>query len=378
VAPRAAARALLRNTDIVSLPLNGIGHGKYTERVAYTLEASAPDALPEIVSFLRHAFHAPADAPNLSLPLLTWKYCGNGPEWNGSRSYVLRKGSAIAAHIGAWPIRLATPSGFVQALQAVDWASARESPGAGAALMNKLREMVPVLIVVGGSRDTQRVLPAMGFRQHGAAGIYARVLRPWRQFRTRRFEGPRALPRLVRNTVWSRSPVASAGGWTDRSSDRPDPRLLSRFGAQTRLYPESRCRSAFLEFMLRCPAAAFLYFELFREGDPQGYFVLSRVGGQTRLADLRIFSDKPADWAAAYAVAVRAAARDPQSCELLASAFVPAECLALEANGFRARGDKPVFVLDPKYVLGGPAHLHLSMLDDDSAYLNFPENPYST
>ena len=104
--------------------------------------------------------------------------------------------------------------------------------------------------------------------------------------------------------------------------------------------------------------------------------MLSRVGGQCRLADLRIRSGKPDDWIAAYAVAARAARRDPQSCELATYATVPVACQALEANGFRMRGEMPVLALDRKNLLGDAAHLHLGMLDDDSSYLNNPANPY--
>ena len=81
---------------------------------------------------------------------------------------------------------------------------------------------------------------------------------------------------------------------------------------------------------------------------------------------------------AAYATAVSAAARDSQSCELATYASVPLVCQALEANGFRMRGEMPVLALDRKNLLGDAAHLHLGMLDDDSGYLNNLLNPYCT
>jgi hypothetical protein len=106
--------------------------------------------------------------------------------------------------------------------------------------------------------------------------------------------------------------------------------------------------------------------------------MLSRVAGQCRLTDLRIRSAKPEDWMAAYATAARAAALDPESYELATYATVPLVCQALEANGFRQRGEMPVLALDRKNLLGNAAHLHLGMLDDDSSYLNDPANPYWT
>jgi hypothetical protein len=130
--------------------------------------------------------------------------------------------------------------------------------------------------------------------------------------------------------------------------------------------------------MLRCPAADVSYFELLHNARPEGYFVLSRVGGQIRLADLRVLSENQADWTSACAVAVRAAERDPNGCELMTQTSDPRARVALEANGFRARGEVPIFVLDPGNLLGDFTHISLGMLDDDSAYLRFPANPYCT
>jgi hypothetical protein len=334
------------------------------------LTATTPDSLAEIAAFLRAVYHTSSDSPNFNPDLLAWKYYQPGPEWEGSRSFVLRKEDAVVTHGSVWPVRLATPAGTVMAVRVLDWASS--APGMGVALMNQLSKRADVVLGVGGSEDTLRVLPAMGFKQRGRARIYARVLRPWRQFRTRTFDGARAFPRLLRNTQWSRSPLASAAGWTYA------PAAPFAFDGSAEEYPESRHSAGFLEFMLRCPGAAMSYFSLSQNGVAQGYFVLSRVEGQARLADLRIRTDKPDDWIAAYATAARAAALDPQSCELIAYATVPLVWQALEANGFRMRGEMPVLALDRKNLLGDAAHLHLGMLDDDSGYLNNPANPYCT
>jgi hypothetical protein len=255
-------------------------------------------------------------------------------------------------------------------VRVLDWASS--APGMGVALMNQMSKIADVVLGVGGSEDTLRVLPAMGFKHHGTARIYARVLRPWGQFRTRRFDGARAIARLLRNTEWSRAPAASEAGWTC------SPAMPAALEGDAEDYPASRHSAGFLEFMLRCPGAEVRYFALSQNGSPQGYFMLSRVGGQCRLADLRIRSPKSEDWIAAYATAVRAAARNRESYELATYAAVPLVHNALEANGFRMRGEMPVLALDRKNLLAGAPHLHLSMLDDDSGYLNNPEDPYCT
>jgi hypothetical protein len=186
------------------------------------------------------------------------------------------------------------------------------------------------------------------------------------------------MARLARNTLWSRSPLSANPGWRYRGETAPDAGLLARFAAAIPQYPTSLHGAEFLSFMLRCPGADFGYFELLQGERKQGYFLLARVGGQARLADLRILSDEQADWNSAVATCVQAAASFPENCELFATATTPRMAQALESNGFRFRGESPVFVYDRKKVLDSAERLQLSMLDDDGAFLNFPEYPYAT
>ena len=267
----------------------------YTENLSLRLEAAAPEMMPEILSLLREAFGAQPDSPNLEPGLLRWKYFDHNADPSSSRSYALRKGDMIAAHACAWPIRIATPRGPVNAVQMLDWAASKRAPGSGVLLARKLEEIAPVLITTGGSEATQEVLPKVGFTRRTPFGYYARVLRPWRQFRTRPREGRKDLPRLIRNTLWSRSPTAPVRGWSSRALPHPDAELLARLDAQPVPYPQSFYSPAFLEFMLRCPAAEVRYFSLIKDSSAQGYFLLARVGGQARLANLRVLSIQPDD-----------------------------------------------------------------------------------
>ena len=45
----------------------------------------------------------------------------------------------------------------------IDWASAKESPGAGLSLVQKLAGMFDFIFSIGGSEMTCKVLPAFGF-----------------------------------------------------------------------------------------------------------------------------------------------------------------------------------------------------------------------
>ncbi len=114
--------------------------------------------------------------------------------------------------------------------------------------------------------------------------------------------------------------------------------------------------------------------------DPQtpwrrsGYFVLSRVNGQCRVARIRT-----PNLQAGYALAVQAALDDPDACELVALSSTGAANHALEANHFHYREQRPVFVHDPQHLIPATSYpLDLDTLDDDMAYLNIPEYPYFT
>ena len=259
----------------------------------------------------------------------------------------------------------------------LDWASDPSVAGAGVALSRQLESLAPVLITCGGSEDTHKILPKIGFTPRDPIANYARVLRPFRQFLTRPSKGIRALGRLARNAAWSMSGIAAANGW---SFDRPEPdgKIFSEWNAQPAHAPESRYDVPFATFLLHCPAVRFEYSSLLKNRRPRGFFLLARAEGQTRLADLRVVSNGAEDLAGVYSVVVRAARSDPQACELVAVAPVPEIASALEANGFRPRGATPVFVRDPRGLLGDARRLRLSMLDDDSAFLKFPQHPYST
>ena len=103
------------------------------------------------------------------------------------------------------------------------------------------------------------------------------------------------------------------------------------------------------------------------------------MNGQSRIAELRLISREQTDRNAAVAVAVDTALQSPESCELIGWTAEPRMRHALEANGFRPRDRRAIFVQDPRKLIAaetGP--WDLTLLDDDSAFLNFPDFPYAT
>jgi hypothetical protein len=119
-------------------------------------------------------------------------------------------------------------------------------------------------------------------------------------------------------------------------------------------------------------------FELLEDEAPAGYFLLSRVGGQTRIADIRLDSGDPDQWSMAYSIAAATAASDPETCEILASASTPLVRDSLKRNGFRSRGNVPLFLYDPQHLLRNQPSMFWNMIEGDAAYLSDPAYPYAT
>lgn len=348
-----------------------------------TLDQTTPADLDAIAALLCAAFGAAPGAPFVDRRLLQWKYL-DGPAGCGApRSYVLRQGSAVVAHCAVSPLTLRVPGsggGAPRGLSAfcfMDWAGGRQLPGAGLMLMKKLMAQVDVAIVAGGSDATRAIVPKLGFREAQALDTFARVVKPVRQARGR----PRTSllsdgARLARNAAWSLAPWGTLpSGWRavplePASAATPPHHLL------TVVTPEHG--PALLEYWLRCPAAPVSGFSIRRDGTAIGHFLVSRAGGQARLADLRVASAAPADWEAACRLAARTAALDPEAHEIVGLASTAEMRRALSACGFRPRGATPLFVSDPKGLLTGAPPLLWSLIDDDAAYVFDPQHPYRT
>jgi hypothetical protein len=241
-----------------------------------------------------------------------------------------------------------------------------------------MTSLAGIVISIGGSQDTQNIMPRIGFRIVDQLTEYARVLRPWRQFRTRPSPvTPREIARLARNTGYSLARQASSHGWSLRRIPTVDPRCVADLSAGSG--PMSSHEPAFLDYMTRCPGARITCWALLKSGQPAGYAVLSVVNGQSRIAEIRLRSPDLEDWTAAVSAAVDEAIQLPDACELVAWTSEPRLRHALEANGFRSRDRRSIFVQDPQNLIDAAnTSWDLTMLDDDCAFLNFPERPYAT
>jgi hypothetical protein len=346
------------------------------------LESLNDPALHEpLVRFLLASFHLTPEAPFVRPELLRWKYDEPRPDWSGPRSFIWKNGHAITAHACMCPVTYTLPSGDVTGSYLIDWAASRTSAGAGVTLLRSLASRCDTLFAVGGSADTRRILPKLGYRHVCDLRFYARVLRPWRQFQTdpfpRRWKAPL---RLARNTIRSLAPIPDAPrDWAERRIDTFESSTQALLDARAEsAFPCSRRTPELMNYYLRCPSAVFTAALLLRANVPSGWYVLSRVAGQVRIADLWVNSGSSADWSAACTLAVRAASADPEACELVASASIPPTIEAVIRAGFRFHHAEPVFVLDPRKMFASTQSLNVTFLESDLAYGFDPAYPYLT
>lgn len=346
------------------------------------LESSAePADRKSLIEFLLAAFGLGPEAPFVAPDLIRWKYDDQRPDWSGPRSFVWKDGDAIVAHACMCPVTYSLPSGDVLGSYLIDWGAARKSAGAGVALLRSLGRKCDALFAVGGSPDTCAILPKLGYRHIGDLRLYVRVLRPWLQSRTDPFRrGWKAPFRLARSFVWSRKEAPAPGPqWWSKPVPGFDASVEPLFEARSRSpYACTRRTPALMNYYLRCPAAIWSVALVLHESNPRGWYVLARVGGQCRIADIWVDSDNAADWTAAYALAGRAAALDPQVCELVASASISPAIEAAALAGFRFRRADPIFVLDPKKRFAAAPPLNVTFLESDVAYICDPSYPYLT
>jgi hypothetical protein len=341
-----------------------------------------PTSRQALTKFLLSAFGLPATAPFVQADLLRWKYDAPRLDFAGARSYVWKDPAGeIAAHACLCPATYSLPAGDVRCSYLIDWAAARSSPGAGVSLLRALAKNFDVLLAVGGSADTTSILPKLGYRKTAELQFFARVLRPWQQFRTDPFpRGWKAPARLARNTLWSRAGVrVPRPEWTAQAIPSFDMSCQPIFDARVNFpFPSTRRTPGLMNYLLTCPAVVHSAALLRRNGELRGWFVLCRAGGQARVADLWLDSNLVDDWTAAFGLALRTAMDDPEVCEVIASASIPVAIEAAAAAGFRPRQAEPVFTFDPRMLLTAAPGLNVTFLESDLAYHVDPSYPYLT
>ena len=345
-----------------------------------TICQSVPEQQAAIADLLVSAFGSRLCSSLVTPDLLRWKFFSTRPDFPGSRSYVIADDHEILAHACAWPLSFPLPTGGISGCHVIDWAARPGTKGKGIQLYQHLMSKNGFVISVGGSPEARRLHPKLGLESYGTLDLLALVARPWKQYRcdTKR-SGWRRIARLTRNTLWSAlSKNAQGKDWATVSiadiADLPERGLhvASRdFCLGVRSVPS-------LRYLLECPAMNCSLFTLSKAGVSCGYFLLNKIGGQSRIIDLAVDSDSPQDWVGAYRAAVESAIANEEICEVTAVSSLPWLSSGLMELGFRLRAQFPVTLYDPTCSLLNSPPLHLRMTDSDLCFLHSPDSPFLT
>jgi hypothetical protein len=250
---------------------------------------------------------------------------------------------------------------------AVDWV-ARPGSGGGIALLKYLARANDGLLGIGGSDETRRLLPHLGFRAAGHATGYARPLFPLRILRGATW---RSLTRLARAIYRGSAPQALEPHWRARRLTADELSQITSVSPRpgNGLAVTERSVGLF-RYFLSCPAVPMQIYAVEDGTRVRGYFLLVSVPGQVRIADCWMDSHEPADWRALVLCAVAQARHDPQAAEVVAWASDALLAGALRSCGFYARFKLPVSVRPSVADAMPEGTLRVQMLDKDDAYLS--------
>jgi len=334
----------------------------------FALHPTSIDDLDALSNFLAQAFDTGLDAPFLNPAVMAWKYWDQRDDWNGPRSYVLRREEAIVAHAGLWPMTLSAGADTVRGVHMIDWASAKESPGSGLALVQKLAGIFDFIYSIGGSEMTCKVLPAFGFVEYTRQWKGVRPLRPVRQILTHQTRNWKLAPRLVRNWLWARpKDLTPYKNWKAMEVAPQDIQREIDEVADSSFSPRP---PAFFEYLSRCPVTRFRFYSIANGGERMGHFAISIVRGQARVAGVWLREPTQEAWPAAYFLSQQAALRLNGTYEVVATGSKGFSREAAAQAGFRIMPGPTVYVLDKKKKLSLSPDFQFQLCDSDAAFLD--------
>jgi len=321
------------------------------------------------------------DHPMIARRHLYWKYWEPRADWDGSRSYVLTKDGAIVAHAALVPCECLHGGRRIRVIQLIDWVARADVRGGGAAIIQHIAKLADAIVTANGSEFAWRILPFIGFKPSGTTvGQYARPIRPLLRLAGARHFHWRLAPQLARNMLWAlQSPSFADGSWTARRLERHE------LGRAPIPWPSANAHTAVFErtltamtYLLSCPAAPMEFYAAEQQRSIRGYFVLTLVPAQARIADVWADSDDPSDWRAVLHLAVQQAKSKRGVAEVVAIASDPLLDGALRACGFHRRATRPLLIRAESGTLAPepPPSIRVQMLDDDSAYLHDGTNSF--
>jgi hypothetical protein len=337
-----------------------------------TFRATTPADRAQLSLLLTSAFDDVRPGASLLDPaVMAWKYWAPRGDWTDPRSYVLERDGRLIAHVAIWPITFERVNPM-RGVQMLDWCSAKDAPGAGITLVQKLASMFDFIYSIGGSDMTLKVLPAFGFREVTQVWTAARPLRPLRQMLTHQAVNWKLAPRFLRNLVWAKSPPRRpSAGW------KTVPLQPSEIPREFHPCCPPRSRE-FFDYLLRCPSTKFELHGLANEQGLQGCFAIGLLRGQARIAGVWLQNPTEEHWRVAYLFAQQTAGRLKGASEVAARGSVGASGQAAAQAGLRIISQTPVYLLNKKGNFTLPKDFQFQLADDDAAFLDVGEASYLT
>ncbi len=345
----------------------------------HDIRPTAEADLPALSQFLIEGFHAPADAPFAAGDVLRWKYFEPlGEEGDAPRSYLAIEPETgeIAAHLGVWRSRfhgVGLPAEGIATLHMIDWLSAKNAVGAGAALMRRAHQSCSVQYGFGGSVAGRTVGERGGYALVANIPVYHRVLRPMYRLSEREHGWAGRSARAVRDVV----------GVLRRPAKRPkqpvELEAVAAFGEEVvpilecyekRAIFTSRTAGA-LNHALRYPRGGLTGWRVRRDGAVRGFAVLAIAPGTPRIGRIAECllddPDEPDLWHAAIHALTAELARQGAD-RAVAAGSTEWSRTGLAASGYFFAHDLDFRLRDRGNVIPRDAVFHLTQMEADYAY----------
>jgi len=317
----------------------------------------------QIIDFLTSTFSLSREEPFVQPPLLRWKYWDARDDTTAPRSVVIERDGHIVAHAGLWPVTIHTAEKTESGIHMIDWAADPKVPGAGVALLQRLTKSYDFVYAIGGSDMTRSILPKFGFRIAAQTLTWARPLRPWQQMLRHQSRDFRLPVRFARNVFWSRIPPRfNLSGWTVRDLDSDNETRAGIF-AMAKERDES-----FFKYLQRCPVSRCLIYSIVKDRRSAGFFVLSILRDQTRMAGVWLQDATPDFWSIALQLAQDVARERTTTSEFVVRCSLESVGIAAAQTGMRLRDQTPVFLFR-KNNEGEPLPLQYQFCDNDAFFL---------
>jgi hypothetical protein len=344
----------------------------------FLLRPTSIDDLSRVRQLLQRAFNVSSDASFQNPSVMSWKYWDHRGDWEEPRSYVLEQDGVIVAHSGIMPVTFS--AGKVRGIHMIDWVVAKEFPGAGLFLLQKLAAKFDFMYSIGGSEMALKILPAIGFKEYTHQWKGARPLHPLKQILTHQYRNWKLAPRLVRNLFWALPKKQHNGlleGW--RSEEIGPGEVSEEFYSQNMA---DTCFSPrppdFFEYLLRCPVMPIRLYGIRDQRGSKGHFAIGLLRGQARLAGVWLQSADCESWQAAFSLAQQAAMQLEGANEIVVCGTDGPSALAATRSGLHIMENRPVYLHNKKGKFALPPNFQFQLSDRDAFFLDLGDASYMT